>query len=54
MTSFCRQIDFMTSFNTNDIVTLTIDGVTSFSQLLDVKNVGKNKRFSLKKSCGKF
>ena len=29
----------------------TIDGVTSFSQLLDVQNVRKNTRFSLNKSC---
>ena len=44
----------MTSFNTFEIVTLTIDGVTSFSQLLDIENVGKNMRFSPNKSCGKF
>ena len=44
----------MTSFNTYGIVTLTIDGVMSFSQLLDIKNVGKNMCFSLNKSCGKF
>ena len=35
------------------IVTLTIDGVTSFLQLLDVQNVHKYTRFSLNKSCGK-
>ena len=45
---------FMTSSITYGIVTLTIDGVTSFLQLLDVKNVRKNTYFSLKKSCGKF
>ena len=45
---------FMTSFNTCGIVTLTIDGVTSFSQLHDIENVGKNMRFRLNKSCGKF
>ena len=44
----------MTSFNTYGIITLTIDGVTLFSQLLDVKNVRKNTRFSLNKSYGKF
>ena len=33
---------------------ITIDGVTSFSQLLDVQNVRKITRFSLNKSCGKL
>ena len=33
---------------------IIIDGVTSFSQLLDVQNVRRNTRFSLNKSCGKF
>ena len=32
---------FMTSYITYGIVTLTIDGVTSFLQLLDVQNVRK-------------
>ena len=45
---------FMASFITNGIVTLTIDGVTSFLQLLDVQNIRKNMRFSLNKGCGKF
>ena len=45
---------FMTSSITYGIVTLTIDGVTSFLQLLAVQNVHKNMHFSLKKSCGKF
>ena len=45
---------FMTSFNTYGIVTLTIDGVTSFSQLLDVKIVRNDTRFSLNKSYSKF
>ena len=36
----------MTSFITKGIVTLTIDGVTSFIQLLDVQNIRKNMRFS--------
>ena len=36
------------------IVALTIDGVTSFLQLLDVQNAHKNTCFSLKKTCGKF
>ena len=44
----------MTSFITNGIVTLTIDGVTSILQLLDVQIVRKNMRFSLNKGCGKF
>ena len=44
----------MTPSITYGIVTLKIDGVTSFLQLLDVQNVRKNTRFSLNKSCGKF
>ena len=44
----------MASFITYGIVTLTLDGITSFLQLLDVQSVRKNARFSLKKSCGKF
>ena len=32
---------FMTSFNTYGIVTLTTDGVTSFSQLFDIKMLVK-------------
>ena len=44
----------MASFNTYGTVTLIIDGVTSFSKLLDIKNAGKNMRFSLNKSSGKF
>ena len=39
---------------TYGIVTLTIDGVASFLQLLDIQNVCKNMCFSLNKSCGKF
>ena len=54
LTSFCRQLIFMTLSITYGIVTLTIDGITSFLQLLDVQNVSKNKRFSLNKGCGKF
>ena len=42
----------MTSCNTYAIVTLTIDGVTSFSQLLEIKNVGKNMRFILIRVAG--
>ena len=34
----------MTSSNTYGIVTLTIDGVTSFLQLVDVRNLRKNTR----------
>ena len=41
MTSYC-------------IETLTIDGVTSILQLLDIQNVRQNTRYSLGKSCGKF
>ena len=44
----------MTPSITYGIVTLKIDGVTSFLQLLDVQNVRKSTRFSLNKSCGKF
>ena len=44
----------MTSSITYGIVTLTIDGVTLFLQLLDLQNVHKNMCFSLNKSCGKF
>ena len=44
----------MTSSIIYGIVTLTIDGITSFLQLFDVQNVRKNTRFSLNKSCGKF
>ena len=44
----------MTSFITYGIVTLAINGVTSFLQLLDVHNVYKFMRFSPDKSCGKF
>ena len=43
----CDVILFITS-------SITLDGVTSFSQLLDVQNVRENTRFSLNKSCGKF
>ena len=45
---------FMTSSITNGIVTLTIDGVTTFLQLLDIQNERKIMYFSLNKSCGKF
>ena len=48
------RLIFMTSFIIYGIGTLTIDGVTTFLQLLDVQNVRKNARFSLKKCCGKF
>ena len=40
----------MTSSITYGIFTLTIDGVTSFLQLIDVQNVRKNTHFSLNKS----
>ena len=40
----------MTSSISYGIVTLTIDGVTSFLQLPDVQNVRKNTRFSLNKT----
>ena len=36
---------FITSYVTYDIVMLTIDGVASFLQLLDVQSVRKNTRF---------
>ena len=47
-----QQIWF--SSHISHIVTLTIDGVTSILQLLDVQNILKILRFSLDKSCGKF
>ena len=47
VTSFGRQFNFMTS-------SITIDGLTSILQLLDVQNISKNTSFSLNKSCGKF
>ena len=48
------SLNFMASSLSYGIVTLTIDGVTSFLHLLDVQNVRKNTRFSLNKSCLKF
>ena len=45
---------FITSSIPYGIGTLTIDGVKSFLQLLDVQNVRKNTHFSLNKSCEKF
>ena len=45
---------FMTSSITYDIVTLTIDGVTSFLQPLDFQIVRKNTHFGLNKYCRKF
>ena len=48
-------IFFMTSFITYGIVSLTIDCVKSFLQLLDVTfKMCLKTRFSLNKSCGKF
>ena len=41
VTSLGRQFDFMTSSIPYSIVTLTMDGVTSFLQRLDVQNVRK-------------
>ena len=43
---------FMTSSITYRIVMLTIDGVTSLLQLIDVQNVHKSTHFSLNKRCG--
>ena len=54
MTSFGRQLDFYDVIFTYGIATLTIDGVTSLLQLLDVKNIRKHTRFSLNKSCGEL
>ena len=54
MTSFGRQFEFHDVIIIYRIVKLTIDGVMSFLQLLDVQNVRKNTRFSLNKSWGKF
>ena len=48
------SVNFIMSSISYGIVTMTIDGVSSFLQLLDVQNVRKNARFSLNKSCGKF
>ena len=44
----------MTSSIAHSLVTLTIDGVTSFLQLKNVQNMPKNTRFSPSKSYGKF
>ena len=44
----------MTSSIKYGIVTLTIDGVTSFLQLLDVHYVRKSTRFNLNKNIGIF
>ena len=54
MASFGRQLDFHDVIFTNGIVTLAVDGITSFLQLLDVQNIRNNTRFSLNKSCGKL
>ena len=54
MTSFGRQLDFHDVIFAYDILTLTIDGVTSLLQLLDVQNMRKTTRFSLNKSYGKL
>ena len=42
----------MTSSITYGIVTLTIDGITSFLQLLDVQNVHKYTSYRLNKVAG--
>ena len=44
----------MTSSIIYSLLTLTIDGATSFLQLLDVRNVRKNTRFCTNKSYKKF
>ena len=55
VTSFGRHfLIFMTSSIKYGNLTLTIDGVTSFLQLLDIQNVRKNTHFRLSMSCGKF
>ena len=54
MTSFSHSLIFTTSFIAYGIVTMTIDEVTSFLQLLDVQIVHKNTRFSPNKSDRKF
>ena len=45
---------FMASSITYSLVKLTIDGTTSFLQLMEVQNVRKNTRFSPNKNYGKF
>ena len=52
MTSFGRQFDFHDIIFTYGIVTLTIDGLTSFLQLLNIQNIRKNTRFSLNTIAG--
>ena len=54
VTSFVRQFYFHGVIFVYGIETLTIDGVTSFLQLLDVQNIRRNTRFSLKTSCEKL
>ena len=52
--SFSLQFDFKDVIYHIRPCKLTIDGVTSFLQLLDVQNVRKNMRFSPNKSYRKF
>ena len=47
-------IQFMMSSITYSLVMLTIDGVMSVSQQMDIQSVHKNKGFSPNKSYGKF
>ena len=44
----------MKSYITNSLVSLIVDGVTSFLQLMDVQNVCKHTHFSPNKSYRKF
>ena len=52
VTSFGRQFDFHDVICHISLVTLTIDGETSFLQLMDAQNVHKNMCFSPNKSYG--
>ena len=44
----------MTPYITYSLVTLTMDGVMSFSKLMDVQSVRKNSHYSQNMSYGKF
>ena len=54
MTSSVASLTFMMSSIVYSLVTLTIDGITLYFQLMDVHNVRKNTLFSPNKSYGKF
>ena len=53
VTSFGRQLIFIMSSITNNLVILTIDGIKSFLQLMGVQNIRKNMRFMQTRVTGK-